>query len=91
MRPTPQHPPQLDLLTRRRCHLCETMQTLLDTVLPEFDLDYRTVDVDTDPALAERFGESVPVLLRDGRPVAKIRLDERQLRRIVRRRRFWKD
>lgn len=81
--------PQLDLLTRPGCHLCNEMKELLDDVLPEMGLDYRLVDVDSEAGLSARFGEVIPVLLRDGRPVAKVRLDERRLRRIVRRRRFW--
>ena len=79
--------PQLDFLTRSGCHLCDDMQRVLDATLPEMGLAYRTVDVDSDPDLAERFGETVPVLLRDGYPVAKVRIGARQLRRIVRRRR----
>jgi len=47
--------PQLDLLTRVGCHLCEEMRQVLDRVLPSMELDYRTVDVDTDADLASRF------------------------------------
>jgi hypothetical protein len=43
------------------------------------------VDVDRSPALRERWGDTVPVLLRDGRAVAKVRLTEEALRRILRR------
>jgi glutaredoxin len=82
-------PPDLALLTRDRCHLCDEMRNVLDDVLPALGHAYREIDVDSDPELVARFGESVPVLLRDGRPVAKIRLSRRQLERIVRRRRWW--
>ena len=37
--------------------------------------------------LSRRYGEVIPVLLRDGRAVAKIRLGGDRLERIVRRRR----
>ena len=80
--------PQLDFLTRPDCHLCDDMRQVLDEILPQLGLGYRIVDVDSDPALVQRFGDSVPVLLRDGRPVAKVRIGADQLRRIVRRRRF---
>ena len=73
-------------MTRAGCHLCDEMAAVLDRVLPQLDLGYRTIDVDRDPELERRFGEVVPVLLRDGRPVAKVRIDRRQLIRIVRRR-----
>jgi hypothetical protein len=62
------------------------MASLLDEVLPEFGQIYSLRDVDSDPGLRTRFGDVVPVLLRDGLPVAKVRLDRRTLERIVRRR-----
>ncbi len=63
------------------------MERLLDEVLPARGLSWRRLDVDADPELRSRFGNTVPVLLRDGRPVAKVRLDRRSLERIVNRRR----
>lgn len=79
--------PRFELLTRAGCHLCDSMAAVLDRGLPPLGLGYTTVDVDRDDALRERFGDVVPVLLRDGEPVAKVRLDQRQLLRIVARRR----
>jgi len=79
----------LELVTRKNCHLCDEMKGVLDSELPALGLAYDLVDVDSDSALCARFGDSVPVLLRNGRPVAKVRLDRRQLLRIVRRRRWW--
>ena len=84
-RPAP--PARYELVTRAGCHLCDEMAALLDEVLPAHGLAWAPLDVDGDPALRERFGEVVPVLLRDGKPVAKIRLDLRALERIVRGRR----
>lgn len=79
--------PAFELLTRERCHLCDEMKAVLDDVLPALSIRYELVDVDGDPALRDRFGDTVPVLLRDGKAVAKVRIDRRQLLRIVRRRR----
>jgi glutaredoxin len=80
-------PPRYQLLTRSGCHLCDDMARLLDSVLPPRGLAYETIDVDGDAALRERFGESVPVLLRDGQAVAKVRTDRARLERILARRR----
>jgi glutaredoxin len=79
--------PRYQLLTRAGCHLCDDMARLLDDVLARRGLVYDTIDVDRVDALRERFGDSVPVLLRDGTPVAKVRADRAQLERIVARRR----
>ena len=54
------------LMTRRNCHLCdEAMAVLVDQQesLPVIEV----IDVDDDPALASRFGESVPVVEIDGK------------------------
>ena len=75
-----------ELVTRPGCHLCDEMEALLVEVLAARGLSFGRLDVDADPALAARFGAVVPVLLRDGRPVAKVRLDRRGLERILRRR-----
>ena len=79
--------PRLELVTRRGCHLCEEMEKVLDGVLAARGLSYTKRDVDSDHELRSRFGEVVPVLLRDGRAVAKVRLDRRRLERILARRR----
>lgn len=76
-----------ELVTRQGCHLCDEMAALLDDVLPSFGLTYTLRDVDAEPDLRARYTDIVPVVLRDGRPVAKLRIDRRALERIVRRRR----
>ena len=76
-----------ELVTRQGCHLCDEMAALLDEVLPAFGLSYTLRDVDAEPELRVRFTDVVPVLLRDGRPVAKVRTDRPTLIRIVQGRR----
>ena len=77
-----------ELVTREGCHLCDEMAVLLDEVLPSHGLSWSPRDVDADPELRARFTDVVPVLLRDGTPVAKVRVDRRSLERIVRGRRW---
>jgi hypothetical protein len=42
------------------------------------------VDVDSDPELVRRYGLNVPVLLLDGTPVCRHRLDTEELARLLR-------
>lgn len=74
---------ELTLYTRARCHLCEEMKAALAPVLFEFGVALKEVDVDTDPALAARFGRDVPVLMLDNRKLAKHRIDAAQVRRAL--------
>jgi len=75
------------MVTRAGCHLCDEMAAVLDEVLPAHGLTWAPLDVDADPVLRARYSDVVPVLLRDGRPVAKVRVDRRTLQWIVQRRR----
>jgi hypothetical protein len=79
--------PAFELVTREGCHLCDEMEAVLGPVLARHGLEIRRVDVDAAPELRARFGDVVPVLLRDGAPVAKVRLTEAQAERLVQGRR----
>lgn len=76
---------ELQLLSRSRCHLCEEMEIVLRQVLPEVGLSYTVHDVDSNPEWRRLYGDVVPVLLRNGSPVAKYRIGRRQLLRVVQR------
>ena len=67
-------PPALRLLTRPGCHLCGEMKTKVEPLVARLGGTLSEVDVDSDPALSERFGLEIPVLLDgEGRVVAKMR------------------
>ncbi len=73
------------VLSRSGCHLCAEMIELLESEGEPLGVRFKVVDVDTDPALRRRFGDVVPVLLRDDQPVAKVRLNPQALSRLIRR------
>lgn len=68
------------LYSRRGCHLCETARALVARVCSDLGETFVEVDVDQDPALADRYGDEVPVTLVDGRPHDFWRVDETRLR-----------
>ncbi|HSS77823.1 MAG TPA: glutaredoxin family protein [Thermoanaerobaculia bacterium] len=74
---------RFELVTRDGCHLCDEMAAVLDEVLPGYGLTWTPRNVDAEEDLRARFTDVVPVLLREGLPVAKVRLDRRSLIRIV--------
>jgi glutaredoxin len=55
------------MYTRQGCHLCEDAWQVLEQARRRFDFALRQVDVDSDPALAEQHGLSVPVVTIDGK------------------------
>ena len=72
--------PTVTLYTRVGCHRCDDAKAVLDAARAEASFGLEVVDVDTDPALAERYGHEVPVVLIDGRKAFKFRVDPGALR-----------
>ena len=67
-------PPALRLLSRSGCHLCEEMKGVVEPIVRTLGGTLEVVDVDSDPALAAKWGIGIPVLLdAEGRVVAKAR------------------
>jgi methylated-DNA-protein-cysteine methyltransferase-like protein len=69
------------LYIRRHCQLCEQMLHALAPWCDGHDLALEAVDVDTDPVLAARYGERVPVLAEGEDVIAELLLDEAVLAR----------
>jgi hypothetical protein len=75
----------LVLLTRAECGLCEEMEAALRTMGRRLTLPpLERIDVDSDPVLQRRYGLQIPVLLLDGSPICRTRLDEAELLRALR-------
>jgi hypothetical protein len=78
-------PVRLTLLGRRDCELCEEMHAALTRLAHTLPLPpLEMLDVDSDPQLRRRHGLDVPVLLLDGTVVCRHRLDESELKRLLR-------
>lgn len=69
----------LRLLGRPGCHLCERMAEEL-IALGDPRLSFTVVDVDSDPALARRYGTRIPVLLAGEELLCELRVDPGRLR-----------
>ena len=55
--------PQLTLITRAYCHLCDAMREALVPLARQCGATIQEFDVDAHPALDAAYGELVPVLL----------------------------
>ena len=71
--------PNVKLYTRTGCHLCDDAYALL----VRHGLAPMLVDIDSDPALRERYYECVPVVEIDGRERFRGRVNEVLLKRIL--------
>ncbi|MGH8253022.1 MAG: glutaredoxin family protein [Steroidobacteraceae bacterium] len=84
--PPPDDAARLTLLTRPDCGLCEELLHELSALRTRVSAipAAQVVDVDSDPALRQRWGLKIPVLLLDGALVCSARLDTPELLRLLR-------
>jgi hypothetical protein len=77
--------PQIELLTRGGCTICDRVHHRLAELAAELGFDLSTVDVDVvalagNPGLRAEFGDRLPVILLDGREHSYWDVDEVRLR-----------
>ena len=65
---------RLMMLSRPGCHLCEEMRREVDALLADKPHEWEVIDINADPDLAKRYGDSIPILFVNGHLFAKIRL-----------------
>ena len=71
---------ELVLLGKPGCHLCEDMRGVVAPVAAALGLRLRERDVRSDPELEGLDGHDIPILLLDGREVARHRVSAEELR-----------
>ncbi len=76
-------PRQLTLYSRPGCHLCDEMKLVIDRVGRQIPVALEVIDISSDPELEARYGLEIPVLLVEGRKVAKYRIADTALLRTL--------
>jgi len=64
------------IYSRQECHLCVLMQEQLQALLHGHDFTCRSVKIDGDPELEQRYGARVPVLVLGSTELCELRLDK---------------
>jgi len=70
--------PKVTLYTRAGCHLCDDAKHVLLAARGRAEFDYQEVDIDSDPELARRYNDEVPVIAIDGVEAFKYGLDMKE-------------
>lgn len=73
----------LTLYHREGCSLCEALIEELEPFRRQWGFAVRAVDVDSSPALAERYGRLVPVLEGEAGEICRYYLDPERLERYL--------
>lgn len=72
---------------KRDCCLCEEAKATLSEVQREVPFDLREIDIESTPELYETYRERIPLIVINGRPAFKFRVDADALRRRLARER----
>jgi glutaredoxin len=73
----------LIIYSRPGCHLCDEMKAVVRRVSASVPISLEEIDISGDTELERLYGLEIPVLLADGKKVAKYRIGEGELRRIL--------
>ena len=71
--------PRVTIYSKPDCHLCHEMKTVVQRVLRRAGIPLEEIDISSDPVLLDRYGLEIPVLVIDGKKVAKYRVTEAEL------------
>lgn len=77
---------RLTIYSKPGCHLCDEMKLLVHRVLARHasaGITLDEIDICTDRELLDRYGLDIPVLMIDGKKVAKYRVSEQVLMRMI--------
>ena len=74
---------RVTLYSKPGCHLCDDARAVVERVCADLGEAYDEIDILSDPALQERYGEEIPVTLVDGRQHDFWRVDEGRLRAVL--------
>ena len=77
---------RLTLYSRPGCHLCDEMKAVVGRIAASIPLSLEEVDISGHAELERLYGLEIPVLMIDGKKVAKYRIAEVELLRILDRR-----
>ena len=70
---------RLTLYSKPGCHLCDDVRLLLDELQPEYSFTVDEVDITRDAELFARYRYEIPVVMKDGREIARGRITDREL------------
>lgn len=65
----------LTIYGRRDCHLCTEMLQAISEIDWGVPIEVRYVDIDGEPALADKYNDTVPVLMHGDSELCRVRLN----------------
>lgn len=76
--------PQVSLLTRPGCHLCDDARIVVDRVTSELGLGFEEINIEEHPQLKAIYNTEIPVVRVNGVPKDFWQINARRLTKILR-------
>ena len=75
--------PRITIYSKLGCHLCDRVKEVIERCRARAEFTVDVVDISQDPALKERYGRDIPVILLDGVEIARHFVRERKLLKLL--------
>ncbi len=75
--------PQIELLGKPGCHLCEEAKAVVAEVCQPRNVPWKEVNIEDQPDTYAAYLEEIPVLLINGRKAFKYHIDKKALQRAL--------
>lgn len=67
------------LYSKPGCHLCEPVKETIEAVGRQRPFNFQVRNIENDPADFEKYKHAIPVVVVDGREIARYKLSRKQL------------
>jgi glutaredoxin len=74
---------KLLLYTKPDCQLCDEMKDVISDVKREVNFDFEEINIKQNELFYEKLKEKIPLLMMNGRLIAKYYIDKEKLRKLV--------
>ncbi len=74
---------KLILYTKPACHLCNEMKDEISNLKRIVNFDFEEVNIKQNELLYEKYKEKIPLLMMNGRMIAKYYIDKEKLLKII--------
>ena len=74
---------RITVYSKRDCHLCDEAKGVLKRFAASYPLQINEQDIESDPALFEKFHDEIPVIFLENRKLFKYRIDEKKFRKAI--------
>ena len=73
----------ITIYTKPECHLCERAKEVIARCKEKVDFAWEVIDISQNPELLLRYRNDIPVILLDGREIARHFVRERKLLELL--------